>query len=60
MSKSRYLVTGGADNKIIVFDMKIDAEPFFLEMFDKPVLYFKSSLDYTKLYFTQDINRFMV
>ena len=60
VSKSRYLITGGADNKIIVMDMKVEGEPFFLELFDNPVLCFKPSLDYTKLYFTQDINKFMI
>ena len=60
VNKSRYLVTGGADNKIMVLDMKVEGEPFFLELFDNPVLYFKVSPDFTQLYFSQEINKLMV
>lgn len=59
-NKGRYLITGGADNKIMVLDMKVEGLPFFLELYDEPVLYFKTSPDSTKLFFSQNINRLMI
>lgn len=59
-NKARYLITGGADNKIMVLDMTVEGLPFFLELYDQPVLYFKTSPDCTKLFFSQHINRLMI
>ena len=59
VNKSRYLVTGGEDNKIVVFDLKVEGEPFYLDLFDSPVLCFQPSDNYKKLYYSQDINRIM-
>jgi WD40 repeat protein len=59
-NKGRYLITGGADNKIMVLDMTVEGLPFFLELYDQPVLYFKTSPDFTKLFFSQHINRLMI
>ena len=37
VNENRYLVTGGSDKKIIMFDMKIDSIPYYFELFDAEV-----------------------
>lgn len=58
--KSRYLISGGTDNKIMVLDLKVDASPYFLDLFDAPVLTFRPSPDFKKLYFSQENNNLNV
>lgn len=60
LCKNKYLVSGGSDHKITVMDMRKEASPFFLELFDAPVLCFKTAENCNKLYFSQDINKLMI
>ena len=60
VSDNRYLITGGADKKIIMFDMKLDSVPYNFELFDCEVLWFRTSPSCDKLYFSQDTNKLMI
>lgn len=56
----RYLITGGEDSLIIMHDMKVERSPYFLELFDYSVLWFKPSKDHRKLYYCQHTNKIMI
>lgn len=60
LKDNRYLITGGDDCKIVVHDMKVDRQPYPLELFDQRVLCFKVSADCKKLFYTQNINKLMI
>ncbi|OMJ68993.1 hypothetical protein SteCoe_33401 [Stentor coeruleus] len=55
----RYLITGGDDALIIMYDLKVERTPYFLELFKYSVLWVKPSKDHKKLYYSQDTNKFM-
>ena len=56
----RYLVTGGTDSIIIMHDMKVERSPYYLELFDYSILWFKPSNNHKKLFYTQNTNKFMI
>lgn len=60
VSNNRYLVSGGVDKKIIMFDMKFESLPYYFELFDSEVVWFKTSANCEKLYFSQDMNKLMI
>ena len=37
LKDNRYLITGGTDKKIIMFDLKVNSSPYFFELFDSEV-----------------------
>lgn len=55
----RYLITGGEDTFLIMYDLKVERTPYFLELFNYKVLWLKPSKDHKKLYYSQDTNKFM-
>ena len=57
---NRYLVSGSLDKKIIMFDMKADSAPYYFELFESEVLCFRTSPAADKLFFSQDMNKFMI
>ena len=58
--EDRYLVTGGEDGLIIMYDMKLERSPYYLELFDHSILWFKPSIDHKKLFYTQFTNKLMI
>jgi WD40 repeat protein len=60
VKENRYLISGGQDTKIIVYDMKVERTPYYLNLFKESILCFKSSIDRKKLYYTQNMNKLMI
>lgn len=60
VNSDRYLVTGSADKKIVMHDMRLDSAPFTFELFDAEILCFRVSNFSDKLYFSQNLNKVMV
>lgn len=60
VNDNKYLITGGADKKIILYDMKIESLPYYFELFDSEILCFKTSPKCDVLYFSQDMNKLMI
>ena len=53
---NRFLVTSSYDSSIIIWDMKVESQPYSLNLHNTRVLYFKASRDTKKVYFCQSKN----
>ena len=60
VNDNRYLVTASYDNNVSIWDMKVESQPYSLNLHDNKVICFKSSRDGKKVYFSQSRNSVMV
>ena len=57
---NRYMISGGKDKSVVMWDMKVERSPYEIKLIEEEVLWFKCSPDHKKLYFNQNRSSFMV
>lgn len=56
---NRYMISGGKDRSIVMWDMKVERSPYEMNLLGLEVLWFKYSPDHKKLFFNQSRNNYM-